>query len=91
MHDLTESGSLLEFPCRFPIKVMGRQESRFREIALGIIERHTGSIDGGDIRVVPSNAGNFVSITVTIDAVSQMQLDAIYGDLSANEDILVAL
>jgi len=91
MHDHTEASPVLEFPCRFPIKMMGRQESGFRETALGIIERHAGSIDAGDIRIVPSSAGNFVSITVTIDAVSRMQLDAIYGELSANAEILVAL
>lgn len=91
MNENTESGGLLEFPCRFPIKMMGRPESDFRDSAMRIIERHAGSIDAADIRTVPSSAGNFVSITVTIDATSQVQLDAIYRELSANTAVLVAL
>ena len=91
MNEITGDRGLLEFPCRFPIKMMGRPDGDFRDIALGIIERHAGSIDTADIRSVPSSAGNFVSITVTIDAKSQVQLDAIYRELSANTAVLVAL
>jgi putative lipoic acid-binding regulatory protein len=91
MNDATPKESLLEFPCRFPIKMMGRDDSDFRNAALQIIERHVGAVDDDSIRPMPSSAGNFVSITVTIDARSQQQLDDIYGDLSASSEILVAL
>ena len=83
--------SLLEFPCKFPIKMMGRDDDAFRASALQIIERHAGAVDDDAVRVIASSAGNFVSITVTIDAQSQAQLDDIYLELSANSDILVAL
>ncbi|HEX9853305.1 MAG TPA: DUF493 domain-containing protein [Woeseiaceae bacterium] len=91
MNEIKGSERLLEFPCRFPLKMMGRHESGFRETALRIIERHAGNISSTDIRTVPSSAGNFISITVTIDATSQMQLDAIYRELSADTSVLVAL
>jgi uncharacterized protein len=91
MNENAGKDSLLEFPCRFPIKMMGRPDGDFRDSALRIIERHAGSIGSADIRTVPSSAGNFVSITVTIDATSQTQLDAIYRELSANTSVLVAL
>lgn len=91
MNENTGNEGLLEFPCRFPIKMMGRPEGDFRDSALRIIERHAGNIASADIRDVPSSAGNFVSITVTIDATSQTQLDAIYRELSANTSVLVAL
>jgi putative lipoic acid-binding regulatory protein len=91
MNESTENEGLLEFPCRFPIKMMGRPEGDFRDSALRIIERHAGSIGEADIRTVSSSAGNFVSITVTIDAISQVQLDTIYRELSANTAVLVAL
>ncbi|MEQ9561902.1 MAG: DUF493 domain-containing protein [Woeseiaceae bacterium] len=83
--------SLLEFPCKFPIKMMGRDDDAFRASALQIIERHAGAVDDDAVRIAASSAGNFVSITVTIDAQSQAQLDDIYLELSANSDILVAL
>lgn len=82
---------LLEFPCRFPIKVMGRDDADFRSTAVGIVSRHVGDIDERDIRIAPSSKGNFVSVTVVIDAQSQQQLDAIYQDLTANEDVLFSL
>ena len=83
--------SPLEFPCRFPIKMMGRETRSFRRDAIGIVERHAGSIGAEDISMTPSRKGNFVSITVTITATSRLQLDNIYRDLSASDAVLVAL
>jgi len=91
MNETTGEDGLLEFPCKFPVKMMGRKGSSFRDAALSIIEQHTGTIDEDAVRIMPSSGGNFVSITVTIDASSQVQLDDIYRDLSAHEEILVAL
>jgi hypothetical protein len=91
MDETAGTESLLEFPCEFPVKMMGRMGGRFRDVALGIIERHVGTIDSAAVRTVPSRAGNFVSITVTIVALSQTQLDDIYRELSASDDVLVAL
>ena len=83
--------SLLEFPCEFPIKMMGRDNSDFHAAARSLVEQHAGPVSETAIRTAPSRNGRFVSITITITAESQQQLDAIYMDLSANEDILVAL
>lgn len=83
--------SLLEFPCEFPIKMMGRDHREFRDAAFQVIERHAGPVDDESVRVSSSRQGNFLSITVTITATSQEQLDNIYRDLSAHEQILVAL
>jgi len=83
--------SLLEFPCQFPIKMMGKSSVDFRSIAISLVETHTGVIATSAIRSAPSSNGRFVSITVEIEAQSQAQLDAIYQDLSASQDVLVAL
>jgi putative lipoic acid-binding regulatory protein len=89
MSDKTET--VLIFPCRFPIKILGRDNPDFHDIALRVVETHAGEIKPHDIRTAPSRQGNFVSITITIDATSQQQLDDIYRDLSAHEQIMVAL
>jgi putative lipoic acid-binding regulatory protein len=86
-----EKDTLLTFPCRFPIKMMGKDEPVFHEAALQIVERHAGKVSPDDIKIAPSRNGNFVSITITIDAASQQQLDDIYRDVSTNERIMVAL
>lgn len=83
--------TLLEFPCSFPIKMMGRDTSEFRKTARALIENHTGSIDDDAIRSALSRNGNFVSITITINAQSQQQLDDIYRDVSSHVDVLMAL
>lgn len=83
--------SLLEFPCEFPIKMMGRDNSGFHAAARGIVELHAGPVANDAIRTSPSRNGRFVSITITINAASQQQLDGIYMDLSAHDDVLVAL
>ena len=83
--------SLLEFPCEFPIKMMGRDTVKFRETVRMLVEKHTGLLDDSAIREAVSRKGNFVSITITVDAKSQEQLDNIYRELTAHEDVLMAL
>ncbi|MDH3747120.1 MAG: DUF493 domain-containing protein [Gammaproteobacteria bacterium] len=82
---------LLKFPCDFPIKMMGRESSEFHTTVRAIIEKHTGPIDDRAIQTSLSRNGRFVSITVTINAKSQQQLDDIYREISAHEDVLMAL
>ncbi|HSG97953.1 MAG TPA: DUF493 domain-containing protein [Woeseiaceae bacterium] len=83
--------SAIEFPCSFPIKMMGRDTPEFRATARNLVERHVGDLNDGAIQTAQSRNGNFVSVTVTITATSQEQLDAIYMDVSSHEDVLMAL
>jgi putative lipoic acid-binding regulatory protein len=83
--------TLLEFPCDFPIKMMGRDQDSFRKAAIAVIEEHAGKLSDDAISMSSSRKGNFISITVTISAQSQQQLDDIYQALTDHEEILVAL
>ncbi|MEE4162016.1 MAG: DUF493 domain-containing protein [Woeseiaceae bacterium] len=83
--------TLLEFPCQFPIKMMGRDADGFRETARGLVEKHTGPLDDSAVQASVSTKGNFVSVTVTVTATSREQLDDIYRDVSAHEAVLMAL
>jgi len=83
--------SLLEFPCEFPVKMMGRVNDSFTVTAIALVEKHAGKIADDAIKTSPSRKGNFLSVTVTIVAESQEQLDNIYRDLTEHDDILVAL
>jgi putative lipoic acid-binding regulatory protein len=85
------SESLLEFPCHFPIKAMGRQSTEFERAVSEIILGHARLIEGESLRMTPSRAGNYVSITAVIEAESQIQLDTIYQSLTDCELVLVAL
>ena len=83
--------SLFEFPCEFPIKMMGADTPRFHAVVRALVENHTGPLDDARIRHASSRNGRFISITVTVTARSRLQLDEIYRDLSASEDILMVL
>ncbi len=83
--------SAIEFPCRFPIKMMGRDTTEFRAMARAIVEKHAGAVEDDAVQATLSSAGNFVSVTVTITATSQAQLDAIYQDATDTEQVLFAL
>lgn len=87
----SEKESLLEFPCSFPVKVMGRDQESFRQVAIEIVERHAGEVADDAVSISSSRKGNFLSITITIQATSQNQLDKLYNDLSSHAEILVAL
>ena len=82
---------LLAFPCEFPIKMMGRETPAFHETARSLVEKHTGPLADEAIQSTLSRNGRFVSITVTVNAQSQQQLDDIYRDVSSHEDVLMAL
>lgn len=88
---MKERDTLLEFPCQFPIKAMGKNTDNFDAIVVEIIRRHAGDIKEGAITNRPSKAGNFTSVTVIIEATSLAQLDAIYQDLTDCPDVLMAL
>jgi hypothetical protein len=86
-----EKDTAFEFPCRFPVKAMGKSSAEFEEIVSGIVLTHAGLWQDEPIRSAPSKAGNFVSVTVVIEAHSRQQLDAIYQDLTDCSHVLMAL
>ena len=83
--------SLLEFPLEFPIKMMGHDTAEFRTTARALVEKHVGAVADSAVQIATSRNGRFVSVTVTITATSQEQLDAIYYDATAHDDVLMAL
>ena len=86
-----EKDTLLEFPCRFPIKAMGRDEDEFVAHVLNLVTPHYPEITEDDIRTRSSNGGNYISVTITVTATSKLQLDAIYYALTDSERVLMAL
>lgn len=70
---------------------MGRDEESFRHTAVLLVEQHAGKLADEAITTSSSSKGNFLSITITIQAQDQEQLDNIYNDLSNHEAVLVAL
>ncbi|MBT5556841.1 MAG: DUF493 domain-containing protein [Halieaceae bacterium] len=74
----------IEFPCRYPIKVVGRSTPDYATAIRAIFERHTTGLLDEDIVTKSSRAGTFDSITFTITATGTDQLEALHKELVAS-------
>ncbi len=88
--ETSEEESLMEFPCSFPIKAMGRATDDFDMLIIEIVRKHYPDVTEGAVKTRPSREGKYISVTVTINAQSREQLDNIYLDLTAHERVLMA-
>lgn len=83
--------SALTFPCRFPIKVLGPVGGDFDAAVVEIVRRHAPGLSEAAVTTRLSRGGRYVSVTVTVDAESREQLDAIYRALTGDERVLMVL
>ena len=83
--------NLLEFPCRYEIKAMGRCGALFETRIHKIVGRHLDGVPIVQTVTRESTGGRYVSVTCTIEAISREQLDSIYLDLHSEADVLVTL
>ena len=83
--------SIMEFPCRFPIKAMGKNQNDFELQVVSLVRKHCPDLAEGAVVSRDSKGGKYLSVTVTVTATSREQLDNIYMELSACEEVLMAL
>jgi len=83
--------TLLEFPCEFSIKTMGKACPDFENEVTEIILKHIPDLYEGAVSSRPSKGGKWVAVTITITATSKAQLDAIYMDLSSFDKVVMSL
>lgn len=83
--------TLLEFPCNFPIKIIGIAEEGFAQEILEVVIRHAPDFVAATMEMRPSKGGSYLSLTCTVQAVSQVQLDALYRELSGHPRVKVVL
>ncbi|MEM6405794.1 MAG: DUF493 domain-containing protein [Pseudomonadota bacterium] len=80
-----------QFPCDYTIKAMGRNDDTFPAHIMRLLEPHTGPVAPEQITCTPSRSQRYLSVSVTIQAHSHTQLDAIYQDLTADSAVLMRL
>lgn len=83
--------SLLQFPCRFPLKVMGPAVPELAEQVSRIVERHAPETPPEAFSQRASKGGRYLAITVVVEARSQVQLDALYRELTTCELVTMVL
>lgn len=83
--------TLLEFPCDFPIKVMGARVDGFAQEVLEVVLVHAPDFDAATMEMRPSSKGNYLAVTCTFRAVSQEQVDNLYRALTSHPMVKVVL
>jgi putative lipoic acid-binding regulatory protein len=83
--------SLIEYPCAFPIKVMGANVAGFVEAVASIAQQFDPGFDAATIEQRASRAGNYLGLTVTVTATNREQLDELYRTLSSHPMVKVVL
>jgi len=83
--------SLIEYPCEFPLKIMGTTRAGFAQAVLEVVRRHAPDFDGATMEMKTSKHGKYLSVTCTINAVSREQLDALYQELCDHPMVVMVL
>jgi len=82
---------IFNFPCDFPIKVMGKADPAFPDTIMALVEQHDPTFDRSRVEIRPSSGGNYTGLTVTITAQSRAQLDQLYLALTGHPMVKIVL
>jgi len=91
IRDIDQEPPKIEFPCDYPIKVMGLASSSFRAEILEVIHRHASPVPLEKVTERASAKGNYTSVTVVIEATGEEQLKLIFRELMDQESVKIVL
>lgn len=83
--------TLIEYPCDFPLKIMGERTDDFAQTVVEIVLRHAPGFQAETVEMRVSSSGKYLSVTCTVRAESREQLDNLYRELSGHPDVKVVL
>ncbi len=85
----------IEFPCQYPIKIIGETIGETDEAAssqiIAVVCRHAPEVTADQISTRKSRNGNYQSIRVDIIATGESQLKALHKDLMALASVRMVL
>jgi len=91
MKEIPPEQSLIEYPSRFPIKVMGHNVDGFVDAVVAMARQFDPDLQRDDVELRPSKGNNYLGVTITITATSREQLDELYRTLSTHPMVKVVL
>ena len=83
--------SLIEYPSKFPIKVMGTKVDGLVHAITSITLQFDPDFDASTVELRESKGGKYLGVTVTVNATSREQLDELYRTLSTHPMVEVVL
>ncbi len=87
----TVNESLIEYPSKFPIKVMGARVDGFVYAVTTIAKHFDPDFDAADVELRESSGGKYLGVTITVTATSREQLDELYRTLSTHPMVKIVL
>ena len=91
MREMTLSESLIDYPCDFPIKVMGLSQHGFAQAVMEVVVRHAPDFNAASMQMRSSSGARYISLTCTVRATSRQQLDALYQELCDHPQVVMVL
>ncbi len=88
---MTPQNSIIDYPCDFPIKVLGQSQQGFAQAVMEVVLRHDPGFKAGTIEMRSSSKARYISLTCTIRATSREQLDALYQELCDHPQVVMVL
>ena len=86
-----ERTTLIEFPCDFPIKVMGIHDPGFVPSLVALAQQFDPQFNPDSITLRASRNGTYQGATLTVRALNQTQLDGLYRCLTQHPLVKVVL
>lgn len=89
--ELPPGETLLEFPCEFTIKIIGKSNETFEVEVLTLVRKHFPDTLEGALKLKHSKQKNYLAYSVTLWVESKETLDALYQDLSDCPQVIFTL
>jgi putative lipoic acid-binding regulatory protein len=86
-----ERKPVIEYPCAYPIKVMGLHENDFAACVVDIVRRHDPGLTEERIAYRESRNGKYLSVSVVITATGAGHIEALFNDLKASGRVAMVL
>jgi uncharacterized protein len=83
--------SLIEYPCHFPLKVMGANAEGFLPAMVHVARAFDPSFDDTTVEQRLSKAGNYLGLTLSVYVNSREQLDELYRTLTTHPMVKIVL
>jgi putative lipoic acid-binding regulatory protein len=88
---MIDHAELIEYPCDFPLKILGHTQAGFAQAILEVVKRHAPDFDGSTIELRASKRRKYLSVTCVIRATSREQLDGLYQELCDHPMVVMVL
>lgn len=83
--------SLIEYPCDFPIKVLGLSHQGFAQAVAEVVIRYDHNFNAATMEMRPSSGARYIGLTCTVRATSREQLNALYQELCDHPQVVMVL